>query len=144
MNICIYKDVNVYLYVWYFNALIKTSFCVADFGILLEELSKEFLGYMINMITYEQDPDVLRWGLHQLLDVCTLSNSGSQNVITRYDRDSSQVGYVRECYSETEPAYVENDEKSSILEQDRVSPLGIYNNSGSGKFSCSQFDLLFS
>ncbi|KAH9768428.1 OVARIAN TUMOR DOMAIN-containing deubiquitinating enzyme 9 [Citrus sinensis] len=109
---------------------------------------------MINMITYEQDPDVLRWGLHQLLDVCTLSNSGSQNVITRYDRDSSQVGYVRECYSETEPAYVEDDEviahvlqeefsqvtaaeasgsinpeKSSILEQDRVSPLGIYNNS---------------
>ncbi|KAK9187131.1 hypothetical protein WN944_018522 [Citrus x changshan-huyou] len=106
------------------------------------------------MITYEQDPDVLRWGLHQLLDVCTLSNCGSQNVITRYDRDSSQVGYVRECYSETEPAYVENDEviahvlqeefsqvaaaeasgsinpeKSSILEQDRVSPLGIYNNS---------------
>ncbi|KAH9703854.1 OVARIAN TUMOR DOMAIN-containing deubiquitinating enzyme 9 [Citrus sinensis] len=109
---------------------------------------------MINMITYEQDPDVLRWGLHQLLDICTLSNSGSQNVITRYDRDSSQVGYVRECYSETELAYVENDEviahvlqeefsqvaaaeasgsinpeKSSILEQDRVSPLGIYNNS---------------
>ncbi|KAH9703856.1 OVARIAN TUMOR DOMAIN-containing deubiquitinating enzyme 9 [Citrus sinensis] len=106
------------------------------------------------MITYEQDPDVLRWGLHQLLDICTLSNSGSQNVITRYDRDSSQVGYVRECYSETELAYVENDEviahvlqeefsqvaaaeasgsinpeKSSILEQDRVSPLGIYNNS---------------
>ncbi|KAH9768430.1 OVARIAN TUMOR DOMAIN-containing deubiquitinating enzyme 9 [Citrus sinensis] len=97
------------------------------------------------MITYEQDPDVLRWGLHQLLDVCTLSNSGSQNVITRYDRDSSQVGYVRECYSETEPAYVEDDEviahvlqeefsqvtaaeasgsinpeKSSILEQDRL------------------------
>lgn len=127
---------------------------MTDFGILLEELSKEFLGYMINMITYEQDPDVLRWGLHQLLDICTLSNSGSQNVITRYDRDSSQVGYVRECYSETELAYVENDEviahvlqeefsqvaaaeasgsinpeKSSILEQDRVSPLGIYNNS---------------
>ncbi|KAH9703857.1 OVARIAN TUMOR DOMAIN-containing deubiquitinating enzyme 9 [Citrus sinensis] len=97
------------------------------------------------MITYEQDPDVLRWGLHQLLDICTLSNSGSQNVITRYDRDSSQVGYVRECYSETELAYVENDEviahvlqeefsqvaaaeasgsinpeKSSILEQDRL------------------------
>lgn len=169
VNICIYEDVNVYLYVWYFNASIKTSFCVADFGILLEELSKEFLGYMINMITYEQDPDVLRWGLHQLLDICTLSNSGSQNVITRYDRDSSQVGYVRECYSETEPAYVEDDEviahvlqeefsqvtaaeasgsinpeKSSILEQDRVSPLGIYNNSGSGKFCCSQIDFLFS
>lgn len=127
---------------------------MTDFGILREELLKEFLGYMINMMTYEQDPDVLRWGLHQLLDVCTLSNSGSQNVITRYDTDLSQVGYVREGYNDTEPAYVENDEviahvlqeefsriaaeeasgsvnpeKPSILEQDWVSPSGRYNNS---------------
>lgn len=169
VNICIYGDVNVYLYVWYFDASIKTRFYIADFGILREELLKEFLGYMINMMSYEQDPDVLRWGLHQLLDVCTLSNSGSQNVITRYDTDLSQVGYVREGYTDTEPAYVENDEviahvlqeefsriaaeeasgsvnpeKPSILEQDWVSPSGRYNNSGSGKFSCSQFDFLFS
>ncbi|KAH9703859.1 OVARIAN TUMOR DOMAIN-containing deubiquitinating enzyme 9 [Citrus sinensis] len=40
------------------------------------------------MITYEQDPDVLRWGLHQLLDICTLSNSGSQNL--EYDEDNME------------------------------------------------------
>lgn len=115
------------------------------------------------MMTYEQDPDLVRWGLHQLLDVCTLSNSGSQSTVTRYDRDLSQVAYVREGYCEAEQANVQNDEviahalqeefsrvaaaeasgsvnsgQVSILAQNWVSP----SNSGSGTFCSSQFDLL--
>ncbi|XP_059459301.1 OVARIAN TUMOR DOMAIN-containing deubiquitinating enzyme 9-like isoform X1 [Corylus avellana] len=61
----------------------------------------------MRMATYDLDPDVTRWGLH-LLDVCTLTNNGCCNAITRYDQDLSQVEYVNEGYCEN--AYVENDE----------------------------------
>lgn len=66
-----------------------------------------FLGIDMRMATYDLDPDVTRWGLH-LLDVCTLTNNGCCNSITRYDQDLSQVEYVSEGYCEN--AYVENDE----------------------------------
>jgi hypothetical protein len=57
------------------------------------------------MATY--DPDVTRWGLH-LLDVCTLTNSGSFSSVTQYDQDLSRVESVREGYCEIDN--VENDE----------------------------------
>ncbi|KAI3416672.1 uncharacterized protein J3R85_015234 [Psidium guajava] len=64
------------------------------------------------MTIYNQDPDVLRWGLH-LLDVCSISNAGSCGSVTQFDPDLSSVEYVREGYVEAEqPGYVntENDE----------------------------------
>ncbi|KAL5733525.1 hypothetical protein ACOSP7_032870 [Xanthoceras sorbifolium] len=70
------------------------------------------------MIKYDQDPDVVRWGLHQLLDVCSITNSGSQSTVTRYDPDLSQVGYVIEGYCQTEPADLENDEAIAHVLQD--------------------------
>jgi hypothetical protein len=65
------------------------------------------LGIDMRMATYDLDPDVTRWGLH-LIDVCTLTNNGCCNSITRYDQDLSQVEYVSEGYCEK--AIVENDE----------------------------------
>ncbi|XP_030931335.1 OVARIAN TUMOR DOMAIN-containing deubiquitinating enzyme 12 isoform X2 [Quercus lobata] len=60
------------------------------------------------MATYDYDPDVTRWGLHHLLDVCTLRNNASCCGVTRYDQDLSQVEFVREGYCEKDN--VENDE----------------------------------
>ncbi|KAJ8765853.1 hypothetical protein K2173_020369 [Erythroxylum novogranatense] len=61
------------------------------------------------MIFYDQDPDVVRWGLHNLIDVCSLSNAGSRS-ITQYDRDTSEVGYVAEGFNQTGTInHVEND-----------------------------------
>ncbi|XP_050251012.1 uncharacterized protein LOC126697920 isoform X3 [Quercus robur] len=60
------------------------------------------------MATYDYDPDVTRWGLHHLLDVCTLTNNASCSGVTRYDQDLSRVEFVREGYCEKDN--VENDE----------------------------------
>ncbi|GAV62524.1 OTU domain-containing protein [Cephalotus follicularis] len=54
------------------------------------------------MRVYDQDPDVVRWGLHHLVDVCTLCNDGSRRAVTKYGKDSSKVGYVSEVYLEPE------------------------------------------
>ncbi|KAG6758520.1 hypothetical protein POTOM_038873 [Populus tomentosa] len=62
------------------------------------------------MIVFEQDPDVVRWGLHNLIHDCTLPNSGSCYAVTRHDRDTFNAGYVREYYNDPECANnVEND-----------------------------------
>ncbi|KAJ0046762.1 hypothetical protein Pint_06011 [Pistacia integerrima] len=87
--------------------------------------------YKSKMISCEQDPDVVRWGLHQLLDVCTLSNAGSQSTVTGYDRDLSQVAYVREGYCQTEQANVENDEVIAYSLQEELSRVAAAEASGS-------------
>lgn len=80
------------------------------------------------MATYDMDPDVVRWGLH-LLDVCTLSNSGSPSTITRYDPDFSQVEYVREGFCQH--TNVENDEAVARAYQEELSRLDSMEASGS-------------
>jgi hypothetical protein len=65
------------------------------------------------MILYEQDPDVVRWGLHDLIDVCTLSNSGSCNSVTCYGMDTFNVEYVREYYND--PLYASNVENDAVI-----------------------------
>ncbi|KAJ6690472.1 hypothetical protein OIU85_006709 [Salix viminalis] len=65
------------------------------------------------MIVYEQDPDVVRWGLHNLIDVCTLSNSGSCNSVTCYGMDTINVEYVREYYND--PLYASNVENDAVI-----------------------------
>lgn len=79
------------------------------------------------MKTYELDPDVTRWGLHQL-DVCTLTNSGCCSTITRYDQDLSQVEYVREGFSEN--ANVENDEAVARALQEELTRIDSFEVSG--------------
>ncbi|KAL3523487.1 hypothetical protein ACH5RR_016321 [Cinchona calisaya] len=74
------------------------------------------------MAIYEYDPDVIRWGLH-LLDVCSPSDSGSPNTVTRYDTDLSQVAYVKEGYCETIHTNVDNDEIIAHAYQEELSRL---------------------
>ena len=82
------------------------------------------------------DPDVVRWGLHHLLGGCTLSNSGSPSVITRYDPDLSRVEYVREGFCQ--PSYVENDEAVARAYQEELSHLDSLEASGMSKFGNEQ------
>ena len=39
------------------------------------------------MTFQEQDPDVVRWGLHHLMEVCSVTNGGSPTMFTHYDKD---------------------------------------------------------
>lgn len=68
----------------------------------------------------ELDPDVLRWGLH-LLDVCSLTNDSSEGIVTCYDKDFSQVEYVREGYCESVHSTEENDEMIARAYQEELS-----------------------
>ncbi|KAL6520618.1 hypothetical protein OROMI_032178 [Orobanche minor] len=68
------------------------------------------------MTAYEQDPDVVRWGLNHLF--CSIPRGGSPGPFTRYDKDFSSVGYVREGYCEGYYNSVENDEIALSLQEE--------------------------
>lgn len=74
------------------------------------------------MTINEQDPDVVRWGLH-LLDICSISNGGAPDTVTHYGKDLSQVEYVIEGYYETKHINVENDEVIAHALQEELSRL---------------------
>ncbi|KAL4618448.1 hypothetical protein ACB092_06G011300, partial [Castanea dentata] len=80
------------------------------------------------MATYDYDPDVTRWGLHHLLDVCTLTNNASCSGVTRYGQDLSQVEFVREGYFEKDN--VENDEAVARALQEEFSRIDCLEASG--------------
>ncbi|KAJ4845798.1 hypothetical protein Tsubulata_027803 [Turnera subulata] len=66
------------------------------------------------MLVHEPDPDVVRWGLHYLIDVLPLSHSGScNNSITQYGIDTSEVGYVGEYYAA--PVHSNNVENDAVI-----------------------------
>nr|GEU82377.1 OTU domain-containing protein isoform X1 [Tanacetum cinerariifolium] len=79
------------------------------------------------MYGYEEDPDVKRWGLHHLMDVCSVSNGGSPSVFTRFDKDMSSVEYVSECYCVSNGGEndVENDEMIARALQEELSRLAV-------------------
>ncbi|CAN1128058.1 OVARIAN TUMOR DOMAIN-containing deubiquitinating enzyme 9 [Linum perenne] len=64
------------------------------------------------MIVHEQDPDVVRWGLHTLIDVCAIRSNGSCSGVT-HEADQGQVGYVSEFYNEL--AYINNIESDAVI-----------------------------
>lgn len=73
---------------------------------------------------YEQDPDVVRWGLH-LLDGCHIPCcGGSPGSTTHYEKDLSKVECVEEGYCETKCNEVENDEIIAHALQEELSRLG--------------------
>lgn len=74
------------------------------------------------MTIFDQDPDVVRWGLH-LLDICSISDGGAPHTVTLIGKDLSRVEYVREGYYETEQANVENDEVIAHALQEELSRL---------------------
>ncbi|KAL0322215.1 UNVERIFIED_CONTAM: OVARIAN TUMOR DOMAIN-containing deubiquitinating enzyme 9 [Sesamum calycinum] len=61
------------------------------------------------MTMYQLDPDVVRWGLH-LIDVCSISNDGSPETLTFYEKDLSQTKLVKEGFCNPTHSFVENDE----------------------------------
>ncbi|CAN1238194.1 OVARIAN TUMOR DOMAIN-containing deubiquitinating enzyme 9 [Linum grandiflorum] len=65
------------------------------------------------MMVHEQDPDVVRWGLHNLIDVCAIRSNGSCSGVTQYEADRGQVGYVSEFYNE--PVYTNNIESDAVI-----------------------------
>ncbi|GKC20220.1 hypothetical protein Tco_1022370, partial [Tanacetum coccineum] len=84
------------------------------------------------MYGYEEDPDVKRWGLHHLMEVCSVSNGGSPSVFTRFDKDMSSVEYVSECYCVSNGGEndVENDEMIARALQEELSRLAVEEKDG--------------
>uniref|UniRef100_A0A7N0T6T9 ubiquitinyl hydrolase 1 n=1 Tax=Kalanchoe fedtschenkoi TaxID=63787 RepID=A0A7N0T6T9_KALFE len=72
------------------------------------------------MLTYQVDPDIERWGLHHLLDGCSIVNSSSHGSITQYNADFSEVVPVKEDYVQ-EKDNVENDEIIARALQEELS-----------------------
>lgn len=83
------------------------------------------------MIMYEQDPDVVRWGLH-LLDICRIPCSSPGSSI-HYEKDLSQVECVKEGFCETKCDEVENDEIIAHALQEELSQLAAAEASGSSQ-----------
>ncbi|GFZ14731.1 cysteine proteinases superfamily protein [Actinidia rufa] len=81
------------------------------------------------MIMYEQDPDVVRWGLH-LLDVSRTSNGGSPSSTIHYEWDLSQVESVSEGYCERKCNELESDEIIAHAFQEELSRLAAAEASG--------------
>lgn len=87
---------------------------------------------------HDQDPNLVRWGLHQLLDVCSISNAGSCGCVTQYDPDLSSVEHVREGYVEAEQPSVKNDEMIAHAFQEELSQLALEEASGASTSGIEQ------
>ncbi|KAF6167782.1 hypothetical protein GIB67_027560 [Kingdonia uniflora] len=82
------------------------------------------------MITYEQDPDVVRWGLH-LLDGDPYSYPGYCGTVTQHDIDYYDGHYGRESHQyDTERNNIENDEMIAHALQEELSQLAVTESSG--------------
>ncbi|XP_065871058.1 OVARIAN TUMOR DOMAIN-containing deubiquitinating enzyme 9 [Euphorbia lathyris] len=82
------------------------------------------------MMLHDQDPDVVRWGLHTLVDICALPRSGSCSSVTHYGTDEAEVGYVIEGYSEPVTNIVENDAVIALALQEELSRIAAAEASG--------------
>ena len=76
------------------------------------------------MITYEQDPDVVRWGL-QLFDGDPFSNCGYGGTIIQNDVSYYDGLYFKEDHYENECSNVENDEIIAHALQEELSQLAV-------------------
>ncbi|KAK6136190.1 hypothetical protein DH2020_030081 [Rehmannia glutinosa] len=81
------------------------------------------------MTTYQIDPDVVRWGLH-LIDVCSLSNNGSPETLTCYEKDLSWTESVKEGFCNPTCSFVENDEVIAHALQEELSRIAASDASG--------------
>ncbi|XP_068645560.1 OVARIAN TUMOR DOMAIN-containing deubiquitinating enzyme 12-like [Aristolochia californica] len=83
------------------------------------------------MITYEQDPDVVRWGLNLLDGGDPFSNSAYCGTIVQHDSNYYDDEYVRECPFSSERPTIENDEILAHALQEEFSHLAVAEASGS-------------
>ncbi|CAK9158520.1 unnamed protein product [Ilex paraguariensis] len=82
------------------------------------------------MITYEQDPDVVRWGL-QLFDGDPFSNCGCCGTVTQNDTDYYNEQYFKEDQYHMGCSNVEHDELLAHSLQDELSHLSVADAPGS-------------
>ncbi|GFP91851.1 otu domain-containing protein 5-a [Phtheirospermum japonicum] len=83
------------------------------------------------MTMHQLDPDVVRWGLNHLIDVCSLTNNGSPQTVTCYEEDLSWTASVDEGFSCPRHSIVENDEIIAQALQEELSKLAVAEASGS-------------
>lgn len=76
------------------------------------------------MITYEQDPDVVRWGL-QLFDGDPYSNYGCGSTISQSDMGYYQEQYYKEDHYDIDCSNVEDDELIAHAIQESLSQLAV-------------------
>ncbi|XP_068640172.1 OVARIAN TUMOR DOMAIN-containing deubiquitinating enzyme 12-like [Aristolochia californica] len=83
------------------------------------------------MITYEQDPDVVQWGLNLLEGADPFSNSAYCGTITQQDSNYHDEEYAREYPFSSEQLTIENDEILAHALQEEFSHLAVAEASGS-------------
>ncbi|XP_059626812.1 OVARIAN TUMOR DOMAIN-containing deubiquitinating enzyme 12-like [Cornus florida] len=76
------------------------------------------------MITYEQDPDVVRWGL-QLFDGDPYSSCGYCGTVAQIDPDYYHEQYIKEDHYNTGYSNVANDELIAHALQEELSQLSV-------------------
>lgn len=81
------------------------------------------------MTTYEQDPDVVRWGL-QLFDSDPYSSCGYYGTIMQPDVDYYHGQYFKEDNYDTECGNLENDELIAQALEEQLSQLTIVESPG--------------
>lgn len=82
------------------------------------------------MISYEQDPDIVRWGL-QLFNSDPYSSCGYYGTIIPDDADYYHGQYFEEDNYDTECSNVENDELIAQALQEELSQLAVAEAPGS-------------
>ncbi|XP_042511395.1 OVARIAN TUMOR DOMAIN-containing deubiquitinating enzyme 12-like isoform X2 [Macadamia integrifolia] len=82
------------------------------------------------MITYEQEPDFVRWGLH-FPDGDPFSYPGYCGTLAQHDTSYYDEHYVREDHCDAERSNVENDEIIAHALQEELSELAVAEASGS-------------
>ncbi|XP_042045555.1 OVARIAN TUMOR DOMAIN-containing deubiquitinating enzyme 9-like [Salvia splendens] len=79
----------------------------------------------------DPDPDVVRWGLHHLFDVCSLAKNHSPPAVTCYVEDNSATYTLKEEFCNTAESVVENDKAITQALQDEFIRLDAANDLGS-------------
>lgn len=76
------------------------------------------------MITYEQDPDIVRWGLDLLVGY-PCSHYGYCGPATQLDVNIHDGGYIGECHYGMECHSVENAEVAAHASQEELSQFAV-------------------
>lgn len=79
---------------------------------------------IFNMITYEQDPDVVRWGL-QLFDGDPYSNCGYCGSVSQHNADCYSDNYVKGYQYDTECSYTGDHNLNVNCLEEELSQLSV-------------------
>ncbi|KAL5987645.1 hypothetical protein ACLOJK_035395 [Asimina triloba] len=85
------------------------------------------------MISFQPDPDAVRWGLLNLLDGDPFTSSGYCGATNQSDANYYDGEYARECQYSTDRNNVESDEIIAYALQEELSHLAVAEASGSSQ-----------